>query len=543
MKKIKILLTIFFIFSGQSNLFAMDVNKELLENAEWGDKEQIKTLLFLGANINHQDKEGQTAIIKAARHADKETFSLLLEQGGVEVNHQDKLGNTALIYATLRNSKDLVKLILEKLADPNLKNKLGNTALTYAAMNNYVYIARELINNGAQVDHQNKKGNTPLTIAARRDHKNIVFLFIEKRANIDHQNNKGNTALMLAAGRGYKDIVIFLLDNGANIELKNKKNKTATDFAIKSGLIKENDELTMNNISFKPIPHAPITSDVEESITKRGIINPGSRCYLVSLLQCLSAFNFPADLLEDQGDNPYAGFLNELKRSVPEPLNIPVEILKKASDFYSEEEFAPGGEQQDPTEFLLHLLNLVDTPMFSIKLESKLLNLSTNESRSNPVSEFMFVLPVTKEDQSSQSLLNDYLNKEEIIDEFRWNDEDEETISIKKSLVFKEEPDILILNLNRFEFNPETGQIKKIKTNVKIDEKINLGDSSYTLSGIILHGGEKRDSGHYISIVNKDSNYYICDDSTVRGPYHSLSVPLAKMRNSNPYVMFYKKNQ
>ena len=60
-----------------------------------GNTQQIKQLLAEGMEVDTPDKEGMTALYRAAHNDQKETVSLLLEKGA-DVNIRDKWGNTPL---------------------------------------------------------------------------------------------------------------------------------------------------------------------------------------------------------------------------------------------------------------------------------------------------------------------------------------------------------------------------------------------------------------------------------------------------------------
>lgn len=55
-----------------------------------------------------------------------------LIKAGANVNHQSKDGSTALIFAATNSRYDLVKILLKKGADAKLKNHSGYIALNYA---------------------------------------------------------------------------------------------------------------------------------------------------------------------------------------------------------------------------------------------------------------------------------------------------------------------------------------------------------------------------------------------------------------------------
>lgn len=71
------------------------------------------------------------ALLDAARKGDLEALKLAVSQGA-DLNAQDKGGQTALMLATREGKTDMVNFLLENNADANLQDKVGSTALHHA---------------------------------------------------------------------------------------------------------------------------------------------------------------------------------------------------------------------------------------------------------------------------------------------------------------------------------------------------------------------------------------------------------------------------
>jgi hypothetical protein len=78
--------------SGQS------VDLQLLEAAENGDSQQLKSLLDRGANLNAADEQGNTALHKAARSVRQDCCEILLTRG-LSPNVANRAGKTPLDVA------------------------------------------------------------------------------------------------------------------------------------------------------------------------------------------------------------------------------------------------------------------------------------------------------------------------------------------------------------------------------------------------------------------------------------------------------------
>ena len=85
---------------------------EFLKICEQGSPAAVAQALKDGANPNAADKDGETALLKAAYYS----------QAGAAVNAADTQGKTALMYAASGGNTQVVRLLLEAGADVNFAN-------------------------------------------------------------------------------------------------------------------------------------------------------------------------------------------------------------------------------------------------------------------------------------------------------------------------------------------------------------------------------------------------------------------------------------
>lgn len=168
---------------GSGNSGGVDrtkLGKDLLDASSKGDVGKVRSLVAVGADINVRDRNGDSALERAA----------------------DK------------GCLDIVKFLVEKGAEVNNYNADNWTPLMSACNRGYFEVVKFLVENGASIDFAARFGKfderTPLMQAAFCGHEEIVKLLIEKGADAGYTNKKGETALSLAAAKGRNKIVSLL---------------------------------------------------------------------------------------------------------------------------------------------------------------------------------------------------------------------------------------------------------------------------------------------------------------------------------------------
>jgi ankyrin repeat protein len=158
--------------------------------------------------LNLQDKEGNTAIMKAVELNQMNFVKKLLKDNRVNLDIQNEQGDNILSFAIEKKNISLIDFLLTKL-DPNHKDIYENT---------FVHIAIEI---------SNKKDEDK--------ELEIIHKLLSKNINLNDKNIFGDTPLHLAVDKNSVHLVKFLLQNNANINEKNKKGETPYSLAIRSG--------------------------------------------------------------------------------------------------------------------------------------------------------------------------------------------------------------------------------------------------------------------------------------------------------------------
>jgi ankyrin repeat protein len=111
--------------------------------SERGHMATVQALIAARANLNVQDKDGWTALMRASNTA----IVRALIGAGANVNLQDKDGWTALMRAS---NTATAQSLIEAGADLNLQDKDGGTALMWASSHGHTVVVQALTGAGTQ---------------------------------------------------------------------------------------------------------------------------------------------------------------------------------------------------------------------------------------------------------------------------------------------------------------------------------------------------------------------------------------------------------
>ena len=138
-----------------------------------------------------------------------------------EIDAQDKKGQTALMMAAFTGNYSCVNILLDKNADINKQDNNGATALIMSLSVGRPDVAKILLDAQAAVDTQDNNGATALMMAAKYSLDDVIKLLLNKGANIDIKDKNGLTALEYTA----ENTTAFkaLLHNGAKYIYKYTK--------------------------------------------------------------------------------------------------------------------------------------------------------------------------------------------------------------------------------------------------------------------------------------------------------------------------------
>ncbi|WP_265024115.1 ankyrin repeat domain-containing protein [Wolbachia endosymbiont (group A) of Epagoge grotiana] len=156
------------------------LDKQLLIAIGNSDLNKVRDLVAQGANIDANDKNGNTLLYSAAEIGDLNLVKLLLDNGANIEAKNGKYQATPLHGAVLNEKLSVVKLLLDRSANVNAEDKDNWTPLHYAADTNSLDIVKVLVDAHANLGAKGNYGKTPLDIAKDKGHNNIVEYLEQK---------------------------------------------------------------------------------------------------------------------------------------------------------------------------------------------------------------------------------------------------------------------------------------------------------------------------------------------------------------------------
>eukprot|EP00164_Ancoracysta_twista_P003190 GFYU01004254.1.p1 GENE.GFYU01004254.1~~GFYU01004254.1.p1 ORF type:complete len:819 (+),score=203.53 GFYU01004254.1:135-2591(+) len=203
--------------------------------ASSGNLERLQGEMNKGGSfsINHEDREGHTALHHAARAGQIEVMFLLLSRGA-SLDHSRVEGSTPLHAAVTYGQLEAAKLLVERGADTNVRNREGRTPLHVACAEGNEEIVAVLLGAGAGVNGTDSWSDTCVSSAAQKGFAKITELLLTHGASTNVEDAFGWSPLHKSALNGHTEVVKLLLRNGADINSTNNAGKTPEEVTKKA---------------------------------------------------------------------------------------------------------------------------------------------------------------------------------------------------------------------------------------------------------------------------------------------------------------------
>jgi len=207
-----------------------------------GEFERVKAMVSSDPSlINARGRTGDSAILTAVYHRQKEIVNLLVARGATltlheacaagEVERVERLvaedrsavnsysadGWTPLHLAAFFGHPKVVEVLLDERADVLAvsRNPNGNTPLHSALAANHAFVAGLLLGAGGDVNARDAGGWRPLHIAAANNNLDSMASLVAQGAEVTAANREGQTALSLAQEKNYREAAALLRRHGA----------------------------------------------------------------------------------------------------------------------------------------------------------------------------------------------------------------------------------------------------------------------------------------------------------------------------------------
>src|SRR4029434_2120946 len=207
-----------------------------------GEFERVKAMVSSDPNlIDARGRSGDSAILTAVYHRQKEIVNLLVARGATLTLHEacaagefervERLlvaepdtvntfspdGWTPLHLAAFFGYPEIVELLLAHDADviAHSRNPTGNTPLHAALASNHPFVAGLLLGAGCDVNAPDAKGWRPLHIAAANNNLDAMASLVSQGADVVASNREGQTALSLAQEKNHREAAAMLRRHGA----------------------------------------------------------------------------------------------------------------------------------------------------------------------------------------------------------------------------------------------------------------------------------------------------------------------------------------
>jgi ankyrin repeat protein len=173
-----------------------------------------------------------TAMHLAARRKDAELAKLLIE-AGAQVDLQNREGQTVLHLASIMGDEAMVRVLFMARANANIVDNEDRAAIHLAAERGYSRIVEFLVEKfKASIYQRTRDGSTLMHIAAINGHPETAMILYERGVPLLMPNRFGARGIHTAAKEGHVGVVNSLIKKGETADAKTGDGRTALHIAV-----------------------------------------------------------------------------------------------------------------------------------------------------------------------------------------------------------------------------------------------------------------------------------------------------------------------
>ncbi|KXL41610.1 hypothetical protein M433DRAFT_6726 [Acidomyces richmondensis BFW] len=289
--------------------------------------------------------------------------------------------------------------------------------------------------------------------------------------------------------------------------------------------------------------HNFVNYDSKKETGMVGLRNQGATCYLNSLLQSLyltgafrkAVYQIPTATEQERSNSSSAYMLQRLfYRLQSDPIAVSTQELTHSFGWESRQIF----EQQDVQELSRILMEKLEARMKGTEAENALANMFVGKMKtylkcinvdyeSSRIEDFWDLQLNVSGCKSVDESFKDYIQVETLEGDNKYAAEGYGLQDAKKGVIFESFPNVLHLQLKRFEYDFQRDAMMKVNDRYEFPEILDLSpyldeaaDKSepyiYHLHGVLVHSGDLN-AGHYYAFLKPEKNgqFYRFDDDRV----------------------------
>lgn len=219
--------------AAQALALELQQHVDLMDAARRGSLGKIQQLVVAGANLEEQDKRGETAFHVCCYKGHLACVKALLA-GGCSMDVLDSNGCTGLMSAANSGRLDILVYLLDEGNDLEKTSLHGHTAFMLAYLNGHADCVRLLVQKGC-VTASKTKGLTGLMEAAMGGRTAVVCAMLDGGVEKNAADKDGRTAFHWACAKNHVECAEALFEAGCDTTIESKQGHTGIQIAQRLG--------------------------------------------------------------------------------------------------------------------------------------------------------------------------------------------------------------------------------------------------------------------------------------------------------------------